>query len=235
MLPKITIITVLYNAVSTSEETVLSVINQNFDDFEYIIVDGGSTDGTLDVIKKHQDKITLWISEQDKGIYDAMNKGIKLAKGEYIYFINSGDILIELPILELTKSDAVLIAFPVKLSNGNTFKPRIDNTIKTRNTLHHQGCFYRNHPKLEFDITFKVFSDFYLNQKMFKQKKKIEVCLSPIVAYHDLGGISNDKKYSKEIFAVVKKNFGIKYQFLSWLYFKKQGFMKRLNTLIKNA
>lgn len=90
-IPLISIITVSYNAAETIEQTILSVINQDFEDYEYIIIDGGSTDGTVDIIKKYHDKITLWVSEPDNGIYDAMNKGIKMAKGELISLLNSDD------------------------------------------------------------------------------------------------------------------------------------------------
>lgn len=90
-LPIISIITVSYNAVSTIENTILSVINQTYPHIEYIIIDGGSSDGTVDIIKKYSDKISYWVSEPDKGIYDAMNKGISIAKGELIGIINSDD------------------------------------------------------------------------------------------------------------------------------------------------
>ena len=90
-IPFISIITVSYNSVNTIEQTILSVINQNFKDYEYIIIDGGSTDGTVDIIKKYQNQISLWISEPDGGIYDAMNKGLKLAKGKFISLLNSDD------------------------------------------------------------------------------------------------------------------------------------------------
>lgn len=226
--PLISIITVTYNVENSIEETLLSVINQNFNNFEYIIIDGGSRDGTIDVIKRYQDKIHYWISEPDSGIYDAMNKGIKLAKGEFICFINAGDILIELPTDVLLNSSSSLIAFPVKLSVGDVCKPKVDYTLKIRNTLPHQGCFYKNSVEFCFDTNFKVFSDFCLNQRMYRQGKKIEVFDKPIVAFHDMGGISHDRKYSNEIFKVVKANFGLHYQILSWLYFKKQGLVKRL-------
>lgn len=88
---KVSIITVCYNSVNTIEQTILSVLNQSYNDIEYIIIDGGSTDGTLDVIGKYSDRISKIVSEPDGGIYDAMNKGIQLATGELIAFLNSDD------------------------------------------------------------------------------------------------------------------------------------------------
>ena len=87
----ISIVTVSYNAVLTIEQTILSVINQTYPNVEYIIIDGGSTDGTVDIIKKYEDKIAYWVSEPDKGIYDAMNKGGLKATGDFIQFLNAGD------------------------------------------------------------------------------------------------------------------------------------------------
>lgn len=87
----VSIITVTYNSAKTLEETIKSVINQSYSNIEYIIIDGGSTDGTLNIIKKYSDYISYWVSEPDKGIYDAMNKGINIAKGEIIGIINSDD------------------------------------------------------------------------------------------------------------------------------------------------
>lgn len=98
---KISIVTVSFNAVKDIEETILSVVDQTYDNLEYIVIDGASTDGTADIIKKyaeggseygkHKHTITYWVSEPDKGIYDAMNKGILVSSGDYINFMNAGD------------------------------------------------------------------------------------------------------------------------------------------------
>jgi glycosyltransferase involved in cell wall biosynthesis len=89
--PCVTVITVVFNSAETLEETVRSVVNQTYDNVEYIIVDGGSTDGSLDIINKYENFIDYWVSEQDAGIYDAMNKGVVHASGEWALFMNSGD------------------------------------------------------------------------------------------------------------------------------------------------
>ena len=87
------IITFVYNSLNTIEDTILSVINQNFQNYEYIIIDGGSTDGSFEIVEKYQNKIDFVISEPDIGIYDAMYKGSDLARGKYLLFLNSVDYL----------------------------------------------------------------------------------------------------------------------------------------------
>lgn len=89
--PLITVVTVVFNGEKFLEETILSVINQTYDNVEYIIIDGGSTDGTLDIIKKYEHAIDYWVSEKDKGISDAFNKGVNVAQGDYINFQGDGD------------------------------------------------------------------------------------------------------------------------------------------------
>ena len=88
---KVSVVTVCYNAVQGIEKTILSVLSQSYDDIEYIVIDGGSTDGTVDVIRKYADQIAYFVTEPDDGIYHAMNKGIKVATGQWINFLNAGD------------------------------------------------------------------------------------------------------------------------------------------------
>lgn len=89
--PLVSIITITYNAERFLEKTILSIVAQTYPHIEYIIIDGKSKDGTLDIIKRYEQHISYWISEPDKGIYDAMNKGLEAAKGDYVWFMNAGD------------------------------------------------------------------------------------------------------------------------------------------------
>lgn len=97
---KLSIITINFNNRAGLQKTIDSVISQTFKDFEWIIIDGGSTDGSKELIEQYNEYITYWVSEPDKGIYNAMNKGIKVAKGEYLLFLNSGDWLVDTNIVE---------------------------------------------------------------------------------------------------------------------------------------
>lgn len=99
--PLITVITVVFNGVSTVEATIQSVLSQTYNNVEYIVIDGGSTDGTQDVIRKYEGNIDYWVSEKDAGIYDAMNKGIALAKGDYIGMLNADDYFFNTASLEI--------------------------------------------------------------------------------------------------------------------------------------
>ena len=89
--PKISVVTVVYNDVDHIESTIKSVISQTYPHIEYIVIDGGSTDGTVDIIKKYKNSIAYFISEKDNGIYDAMNQGIEYANGKFVCFLNCGD------------------------------------------------------------------------------------------------------------------------------------------------
>ena len=98
--PFVSIITVVYNAKSALEATIANIISQTSKSFEYIVIDGGSTEGTVDVIKKNQEHIAYWISERDNGLYDAMNKGLRVAKGKFIWFMNAGDLIYDNKVIE---------------------------------------------------------------------------------------------------------------------------------------
>ena len=100
IMAKYSIITINYNNADGLRRTIESVVSQTFDDYEYVIIDGGSTDGSVDVIKEYENKISYWVSEKDGGIYNAMNKGVKASNGEYLIFMNSGDVFYRDKVLE---------------------------------------------------------------------------------------------------------------------------------------
>lgn len=153
-LPIITVITVVYNKVQEIETTIRSVIAQNYPSIDYIIIDGGSTDGTIEIIKRYNDCISLWISEPDKGIYDAMNKGIIHAKGEWINFMNAGDCYKSNNIL--TQLSSYLTA-NIDILRGNIIRVYPHFKVKSvgvtvqnpglidlfNNTFHHQATLIR--------------------------------------------------------------------------------------------
>ena len=93
--PVVSVITVVYNSEKLLERTIQNILSQTYQNIELIIVDGGSKDGTLDIIKKYNDRISYWVSEKDNGLYDAMDKGLQLASGDYVWYINSGDLIFD--------------------------------------------------------------------------------------------------------------------------------------------
>lgn len=147
-MPKLSIITINRNNARGLEKTIEGVLSQTFRDFEYIIVDGASTDESVDVIKKFEDKITLWISEPDKGIFNAMNKGVMVAKGEYVQFSNSGDWFVNSDVLskvfENDPTEDIIFGNIIKVQNGIK---TVDKGVGTSNvTFYHLFLGTINHP-----------------------------------------------------------------------------------------
>jgi glycosyltransferase involved in cell wall biosynthesis len=125
----LSIITINYNNAAGLRKTIESVISQSFKDIEYIIIDGGSTDGSKELIEKYAESITYWVSEKDNGIYPAMNKGIQVANGEYLLFLNSGDWFYE----NTTLSMAIPLLRPFDIVYGNTMNFKSDGTTWLQN------------------------------------------------------------------------------------------------------
>lgn len=176
--PIISIITVSYNAESTIENTIQSVINQTYPNIEYIIIDGGSTDRTLEIIKKYEHHISCWISEPDKGIYNAMNKGIQIASGDWINFMNAGDTFHDFNTINnihFEQIDKTLY----KIVYGDTIKKKYSKTfyIKAFNISHikrsiiccHQSLFVSLMDKSQvlFDEKYKISADFQVIHDLY--------------------------------------------------------------------
>ena len=227
--PLISVITVVYNGAAQLQSTIESALQLERDDLEYIVVDGGSTDGTLDVIRSYGKRLDYWISEPDGGIYDAMNKGIDLARGQFIHHLNIGDRMLRIPGLfdHPVPDDVMCIAAVVQTSPNGFHFPSAGMALRFHNTLHHQGCFYRKTPELRYDLRYKVFSDFDLNQRLLTSGARIVVC-ADIVAVHDADGISHTTDRFFEVYSIVQQNFGPWWVAICFMYFKYRGVLKRL-------
>lgn len=200
---KISIITVNYNNSKGLQETILSTIVQTYKDFEFIIIDGGSTDESIDIIKKYESSITIWISEKDSGIYNAMNKGIQLATGEYVNFMNSGDIFYDANVLSNISNhlDAYDIIVgkefhqnPITGASATTFLPRrLSMATFVVSYLPHQSGFIRRtlFNDMPYDENLRIAADwkFYMLQTVCKQCK-IKF-IETIVSKREQGGVSN--------------------------------------------
>lgn len=215
--PLISIITVVYNGEKHLEETIKSVINQTYDNIEYIIIDGGSTDGTINIIKRYQDNIDYWISEPDNGIYDAMNKGLSCATGDYVAFMNADDWY-ELDALQAIadaaqQSKAGFITAKVKIINEDTQESviresRFDEYGKN---IHHQTCFIdlNIHKQFLYNTQFRLAADRDLIVRLIQSGITTHF-VDKVVANFREGGIGSDiLKYQKELFRSNRENVGL--------------------------
>ncbi|MDP9076355.1 MAG: glycosyltransferase [Bacteroidota bacterium] len=217
--PGISVIIVVFNAVKHLESSILSVVNQTSSKIELIIIDGDSTDGSVDIIRKYQDKISYWISEPDKGIYDAMNNGWNHANYDnHILFLGAGDTIIELPSKSELKDDTVYFGDVILGKDSNTFVSKVDFRLKIGNTIHHQALLVPKKLQLKdpFNIKYKVYADFDFNQRLFKRKVRYIKC-SKLKAYVLPDGFSQHYK-TTEWYTIIKSNFGIAYAWLGYLY-----------------
>lgn len=202
---KISIVTICYNVADDLEKTIKSVSSQTYSNIEYIIVDGNSKDNTLNIIREHENLISKWISEPDNGIYDAMNKGIDMATGDWILFMNAGDLFYDKNIIEnLCKkqydSNVGIVYGDVELDFGKSGKlirslQSFDEKDVTFE-LCHQGMMTRADilKKIKYDTSFRIMAD--LNS--FKQIKNMGYKFEyiPITfATFQLGGISSSKPF----------------------------------------
>ena len=234
--PKFSIITVCYNSVSFIEDTIKSILSQNFTDFEYVIIDGGSTDGTLKVIRQYESEFInngikfILVSEPDNGIYDAMNKGIELANGEWINFMNSGDWFYDNKVLTnidkfISQNKAPDIIYgdtEIRYSDEYRGFTRIQKAGKLDKlyrgmVFSHQSVFVKTELMMEFKFKSNLYNytadfDFFL--QLFISNKNFlntNMIISSILA----GGKSDEKlnriNSLKENYKISKYYLGQKY------------------------
>jgi glycosyltransferase involved in cell wall biosynthesis len=223
MNPTLSVITVVYNNVKDIERTMLSVLNQTFSDLEYIVIDGGSKDGTLDILQRYQSKLKHLISEPDQGIYDAMNKGISLAKGKYVLFMNSGDeIYGKETVAEVfeSASSADIYYGETEMYNDQWqslgqrrhHAPEVFSWKSFRQgmSVSHQAIYIKRSLIEPFDLKYKYSADIDWILKAAKKASYI-VNTRMYVAKYLVGGVSKKKHLAslKERFIILSKHYGI--------------------------
>ncbi|MCU7835980.1 MAG: glycosyltransferase [gamma proteobacterium symbiont of Taylorina sp.] len=215
--PLISIITVVYNGEKHLEQTIKSVLEQTYDNVEYIIIDGGSIDGTLGIIKQYEELIDYWVSEPDNGIYSAMNKGISLCSGKYVAFLNADDwynlntlTIVAQAInknncdyffgnIDMLKKDVVVSVFTPKLKNYKTEMP-----------FPHPSLFVKRSIllKLGFNETYKIYADYSL--ALLLMINNYSYCyINKTLAYFRVGGVSTITFSNREYYKLLSEHFGI--------------------------
>ena len=182
MQKKLSIITINLNNLEGLKKTLQSVLSQTYQDFEYIVIDGGSTDGSKELIEQYQDKISYWVSEPDSGIYNAMNKGIKQANGEYLLFLNGDDYLIDNSVLQRIShhlEDKDLIYFDIYYGHNNnlkmaTYPDKLSFYFFYTGTICHQAVFFKK----------GLFTKFGLYDEQLKIVSDWKFIMLSIVKYH---------------------------------------------------
>lgn len=239
-LPLISVITVVYNGAKYLEETILSILNQSYPNIEYIIIDGGSTDGTLDIIKKYENYIDYWISEPDNGIYDAMNKGIKHVTGKWILFIGSDDTLFSNETIKhvskyLNSSNTIYYGDVLMKPVNKRYCGEINKRSILKKNICHQSIFYPIFvlKKYAYNTKYCIYGDYDLNLKCYADKSIRFHYIPIIIANFNINGISNSKKddeFVKDFYKIISTRFG-KVSAIRILYWNKvhQLYKQKLN------
>lgn len=241
--PKISVITVSYNCVDNIEDTILSVIHQDYPNIEYLIIDGGSKDGTIDIIKRYEKSITYWISEPDNGLYDAMNKGIMMATGEWVTMRNCGDVFAEKGALSKlfdkhipTDVDFVCAAaYRITDLGYYIAKSRQMTSLNSGMTVVHPATFVRLklHQQRLFDTRFTVCADYNLIYTSVKDGHKIEIRNIPIVVFPQGGFSSVHWDLGFRQGRIIRGYTSITSRVFTELKIVEMKFMRRLRHLLK--
>ncbi len=224
--PMFSIITVVYNDVENIEETIKSVLNQTYKDFEYIIIDGKSDDGTVEKIKKYEKEIDYWVSEKDGGIYDAMNKGIRKSKGELLFFLNSNDFFYNKDVLknvvkkylENDKPDILHGRLFFKYNDSlkqDAFSEKLipKQRLPNGNSLYHQAAFIKKQAFNDlglYDDTYAIAGDYEFFCRCFVNNL-LFVCVENVISIFNCGGRGFNKEIGyMEVSEIARKYFGLK-------------------------
>lgn len=239
--PLITVVTVVFNGEKYLEKTIQSIINQDYDNVEYVIIDGGSTDNTIEIIKRYENQIDYWVSEPDGGIYDAMNKGITLATGEWINFMNVGDKLHTADTLskiyKFTKHDKSTVLYGnvlcvYDLSHCITQQSKSLETIYQGMPFSHQSSFVKSKylKRYGFDLQYSICADYDLMFKLYTQGLIFEP-INIVIADYDMYGKSTS--FSRSF--LQKKEISNRYDPSKNSYFTGSKYLKfKIKDIIKS-
>jgi glycosyltransferase involved in cell wall biosynthesis len=212
VLPLVTIITVTFNSGSGLRQALDSVVNQSYEKIEFIVIDGGSTDGTIDLIKEYSDKIAYWVSEPDQGIYNAMNKGIDKANGDLVYFLNSDDYFYDNKVVEdivkiysqANKPD-VIYGDVMNYNKKQGIIGRSGREIELKDVqkgrvICHQGIFMKRDLLIEhkFNEQYKIVADYELQVKCLIQRCHF-LYVDRVIAYYYTDGFSSQLESKRRI------------------------------------
>lgn len=218
----VVVITVCFNCLPVIERTICSVLSQRYLNFKYFMIDGGSTDGTVDVIERYSDKLAFWISEPDKGIYDAMNKGLSFVEeGSWVVFMNAGDVFVSDDILTKIFENRSYVNKIVIY--GNTilrYEDRCENFeckdisfINRSLPFCHQSSFVRKSEEIFFDLKYKMAADYDLFYRIYNKYGSCVFCRSSeFIAEYEMENstsLNNQKKTAVEYFKIRSRNFSL--------------------------
>ncbi len=221
--PLVSVITVVLNGRAYLEETMRSVFSQTYDNIEYIVIDGGSTDGSLDIIKRCRDGIDYWVSEPDAGIYDAMNKGARASRGDIVYFLNCGDYLYSDDVVARVVQaygqvnghgivhGNVLFRVPSDGFEITVGRPVGIRDLSRGRTICHQALFMSREILLGngmFDTRYNLAADFDLLCKGLSQRHPVVYMNTMIAVYRFEGKSSNPDAVTSEAGRVIRLHFG---------------------------
>ncbi len=219
---KFSIIITTYNSVKSLPKTLDSILTQAYFDYEVIVIDNASTDGTVSLLEKYKPKFRgniRWVSEPDKGIYDAMNKGIDLAKGDWLYFLGSGDSFYDEYVLDFIKDiteheELDVVYGNVELSETKKIvHGKFSNSKLISQNFCHQAIFCRREifkRTGKFNLGYKISADYIFNIEWFTDKKIRRKYVPKIIAVFDTSGFSSeghDKKFLEQRKEIFRKNF----------------------------
>ncbi|HEY4379984.1 MAG TPA: glycosyltransferase [Acidobacteriaceae bacterium] len=233
--PLVTIITVVFRAKDELAAILNNVFEHDSNDFELIVIDANSKDGTVDLLREWDDKIEYWLSEPDKGIFDAMNKAQAFATGHFLYHQNAGDRLLVFPREELEaarRANLDVVTFPVSVDGTREFRPSCGSRLKWKNTLHHQGTFYRRETFLQYDPQYPLLADFDVNQRLLLRGATMKA-YDKVIAWHASGGAGESTQGYREHCSILRNNFGWPYMALSVTLSEWQGIKARRKAALK--